>query len=95
MPKGAKYGGGSRKGKPNKTTAEAKTLILAAIDDQSQYFNETMAHIRAIKPDEWARIMVKMMDFVLPKRLDHTTNGEALNVVRAFNILPNDKGHTD
>lgn len=29
------------------------------------------------------------------ERLDVTTDGEKINEVRSFNILPNDKGHTD
>jgi hypothetical protein len=29
------------------------------------------------------------------ERLDVTTDGEKINEVRTFNILPNDKGHTD
>ncbi len=76
MPKGAKYGGGSRKGKPNETTKKAKELILDAIDSQSEHFNSTMAKVREKNPAEWAKIMVKLMDFVLPKKLDLTNNGE-------------------
>lgn len=32
MAKGIKTGGGSRKGKPNKLTADVKAMILAALD---------------------------------------------------------------
>lgn len=32
MAKGVKTGGGSRKGKPNKLTADVKAMILAALD---------------------------------------------------------------
>jgi hypothetical protein len=86
MPKGAKYGGGSRKGKANKTTLKAKELILAAIDNQSEHFDDTMAKVRAKNPAEWAKIMVKLMDFVLPKKLDLTNDGkpfEAPNIILA------------
>lgn len=77
--KGGKKTGGREKGKPNKTTAKAKELVLAAIDNQSKHFNKTMEKVRKDNPAEWARIMVKMMDFVLPKKVDVTTDGEALN----------------
>lgn len=81
--------GGREKGKPNKTTAKAKELVLAAIDEQSQYFNETMATIRKNSPNEWAKIMVKMMDFVIPKKVDVTTDGESLNKEPAKITLAN------
>jgi hypothetical protein len=78
MPRGAKYGGGSRKGKPNKTTAQAKELIMKAIDNQSAEFDSVMKMLKTKEPREWAKIMVKLMDFVLPKKLDVTTDGEQL-----------------
>lgn len=77
MAKGKKSGGGSRKGQPNKTTAKARELILVAIDSQSEHFNTTMAELRADEPKEWAKIMVKLMDFVLPKKVDITSDGES------------------
>jgi hypothetical protein len=39
-----------------------------------------MALIRLENPTEWAKIMVRLMDFVLPKKVDVTTDGEKLNI---------------
>lgn len=83
FPKGHKVSG-SRKGSVNKTTAKAKELILAAIDNQSADFDKTMAIVKQKNPAEWAKIMVKLMDFVLPKKLDITNDGkpfEAPNII--------------
>lgn len=78
MAKRKKTGGGSRKGKPNKTTAQAKELILKAIDNQSAEFDSVMVKLKTEEPREWAKIMVKLMDFVLPKKLDVTTDGDKI-----------------
>lgn len=70
MPKGMKFGGGSRKGKPNATTMKAKEMINTAIDGQLIHFGSTMDEIRAENPVDWAKIMVSMFKFVLPVKTD-------------------------
>jgi hypothetical protein len=77
--KGNDKKGGRTKGIPNKSTAKAKELIVAAIDNQSAHFNKVMGKLKTEEPREWAKIMVKLMDFVLPKKVDVTTDGESLN----------------
>lgn len=85
---------GEAKGKPkgaeNKTTKKAKELILAAIDNQSEHFDNTMQKVRDKNPAEWAKIMVKLMDFVLPKKLDITSDGKPFE---APNIVAPNGGH--
>jgi hypothetical protein len=78
------------KGAVNKTTANAKELIMSAIDEQSIYFNEVMAQVKADEPKEWAKIMVKLMDFVLPKKIDVTTDGDKVNNIPILNWMPKD-----
>lgn len=86
---------GSARGRPkgckNKTTNHAKELIMIAIDRQSVHFDTTMRTIRIKNPVEWAKIMVKLMDFVLPKKLDLTTNGEPLYPPQIIIESPMDK----
>jgi hypothetical protein len=69
---GKKSGGGSRKGKPNATTMQAKEMINAAIDGQLIYFNTTMDEIRTDNPVDWAKILVSMFKFVMPVKTDIT-----------------------
>ena len=71
--------GGRRKGVPNATTKKAREIIMSAIDQQSVNFDKTMKKIQKENPTEWAKIMVKLMDFVLPKKIDVTTDGEKIN----------------
>ena len=72
--------GGRQEGTKNKTTMKAKELILQAIDEQSVAFNEVMGDLKKTEPKEWAKIMVKLMDFVLPKKIDVTSDGEKMNI---------------
>lgn len=74
------HSGAKPKGAINKTSAKAKELILMAIDEQSANFNEVMGNLKEKEPREWAKIMVKLMDFVLPKKLDITTDEKPLNI---------------
>lgn len=74
--KGTEKSGGRIAGTQNKTTQKAKEIILNAIDTQSTDFSKTMDVIKVKSPVEWAKIMVKLMDFVLPKKLDITSDGE-------------------
>lgn len=69
---------GRGKGAVSKTTAKARELILYAIDAQSEDFNKTMLVIKAKNPVEWAKIMCKLFDYVLPKKVDVTTDGKSI-----------------
>lgn len=71
---------GKPKGSANKVTLKAKELILQAIDNQSVAFDEVMGDLKTKEPREWAKIMVKLMDFVLPKKIDVTSDGEKMNI---------------
>lgn len=79
--KGQQKKGGRTKGTPDKITTDTRHVILLAIDEQSEQFNATMEQIRKSNPVDWAKIVVKMMDFVLPKKLDVTSGGKIINVV--------------
>ena len=70
---------GKPKGALNKTTLKAREIILAAIDEQSVDFNEVMGTLKTDDPKEWAKIMVKLMDFVLPKKIDLTSDDKPIN----------------
>ena len=71
--------GAKKKGDVHKVTLKAKELIMNAIDEQAVNFNEVMGTLKEDEPKEWAKIMVKLMDFVLPKKIDVTTDGDKVN----------------
>lgn len=77
-PKGHK--GFKPKGAVTQSTQKAKDLIMNAIDLQAVNFNSVMGTLKDDEPKEWAKIMVKLMDFVLPKKIDVTTGGEKMNI---------------
>lgn len=74
-------GAGRTKGTPNKVDVQAKHLILSAIDNQVVHFDVTMERIREENPVDWAKIIVKMMDFVLPKQMNINMEGRIINVI--------------
>lgn len=63
---------------------------MNAIDEQSVNFNEVMGTLKEDEPREWAKIMVKLMDFVLPKKIDVTTDGDKVNNIPVVNWMPKD-----
>lgn len=85
--KGKQKTGGKKKGTPNKTTQTAKELVLLAIDSQTQQFDNVMTRLQVEDPKEWARLMVRMFDFVLPRQLDLKSDGEKL-LPPVINVRP-------
>lgn len=69
---------GKQKGTENMVTIATKEIILGAIDKMAVDFMPTMEVIREKNPIEWAKIMVKLMDFVLPKKLDVTSDNKPI-----------------
>lgn len=47
MPKGVKYGGGSRKGIPNRSTANAREAIAAFVEKQTPRLSHLLERIEA------------------------------------------------
>jgi hypothetical protein len=89
----AKGESGNKAGKPKgtlgKTTQRARELITDAINDQSKDFKEVMIKLKAEDPREWTRTMVQLMKFVLPQKVDVTTDGESMNQPQAKIVLSN------
>lgn len=88
-PKGHK--GYKPKGSITETTKRAKELVMASIDEQSIYFNDTMKEVRESNPIEWTKLMIKLMDFVLPKKIDVTTDGDKINNIPVASWMQDDK----
>jgi hypothetical protein len=72
--------GGREKGTGNKVTGRAKELLLLAIDEQSDKFNQVMNNLANEEPKEWAKIMVNLFKYVAPEKIDLTTNDKELNI---------------
>lgn len=83
--------GGRKKGVENKVTGRAKELLLLAIDEQSDKFNKVMNDLSELEPKEWAKIMVNLFKYVVPEKIDLTTNNKDLNTPVINWLKPNDK----
>lgn len=74
------HSGFKQKGTTNKVTGRAKELLLIAIDEQSDKFNEVMKNLSEEEPKEWAKIMVNLFKYVAPEKIDLTTNDKDLSI---------------
>lgn len=80
---------GKQKGSEMKATKVAKEIILSAIDEMAPDFKGVMNELRETDKRTYVQIMVKLFDFVLPKKLEidtgvvynvELTKGEALQI---------------
>lgn len=91
--KGHKKTGGKEKGTPNKTTAELKGIINTIISDQIVQVNVTLDALRESDPDKYLNMLFKLMEFVMPKKRDVTSDDEPLRnpIIPVINyIIPDD-----
>jgi hypothetical protein len=72
--------GGRTKGTTNKTTGRAKELLLLAIDEQSDKFNQVMNNLAEEEPKEWAKLMVNLFKYVAPEKIDLTSVDKELSM---------------
>lgn len=61
------------KGAVNKTTKTAKEIIVGAIEQQSEHIAPVLQSIRNDNPIEYMKIMTKLLDYVVPKKVEQTT----------------------
>jgi len=68
MPKGVKYGGGSRKGIPNKSTANAREAIAAFVEAQTPRLQQLLERIEAEEgPLAAFRCVQDLLEYHVPK----------------------------
>ena len=69
---------GSRKGKPNKVTMEARELLNNVIENQVQYIEESLEAIRKEDHHKYLSVIDKLFGYVFPKRKDVTSGDKPL-----------------
>ena len=69
---------GRQKGVPNKTTAEVKEIVNTIISDQIVKVSATLDSLRETDPDKYLNMLFKLMEFVMPKKRDVTSDDEPL-----------------
>lgn len=65
-------------GVPNKTTVEMKEIINSIVSGQIVKVNGTLDALRETDPDKYLNMLFKLMEFVMPKKRDVTSDDEPL-----------------
>ena len=71
----------SRKGKPNKTTEEARNIFLQIMSNQVDQIEENLTKVAQNDPAKYLDVLSKLFPYFMPKQVDITTKGEALQPV--------------
>jgi len=80
-------------GVPNKTTVEMKEIINSIVSGQIVKVNGTLDALRESDPDKYLNLLLKLMEFVMPKKRDVTSDDEPLRnpIIPVINyIIPDD-----
>jgi hypothetical protein len=86
------HGATKPKGAVAKTTKQTKEIIVAIVNDQVDSIAETMESIKAENKIEYMKLVIKLLDYVVPKKIDATSNGET---IKAFTWTINDSPTKD
>lgn len=77
MAKGKKTGGGSRKGKENKTTGKARELFVQIMEGEVDYIQQALEAVRKKNPADYLNVLSKFYPYFIPKQVDITSKGES------------------
>jgi len=70
--------GGKKKGTPNKTTKELKSVINMIVSGQIEKVDATFNALQATDPDKYLNLLFKLMEFVVAKKKDITSDDEPI-----------------
>ena len=82
---------GKPKGAQNKVTAKARELFIATIEGQMEHIAEAFEKVRHDKPAEYLKILEKYAQYVVPKKVDVTTDNAP--IINAFGQITTDQLH--
>lgn len=80
-PKGSIKVGGRIKGTGNKDVQVARDVFRLAVEDQFPKMIEAFDKARAESPVKYLELISKFAQFVMPKMVDVTTNGEEIKQI--------------
>lgn len=67
MARGRKTGGGSRKGKPNKATADVREALRRLIESNASNLESWLKRVARKNPGKALEVVGKLAEFVVPK----------------------------
>ena len=75
---GHKKLGGKEKGTPNKTTKEMKDVVNMIVSGQIEKVDAVLNEIQVKDPDKYLNLLFKLMEFVVAKKKDVTSDDEPI-----------------
>ena len=95
MSKFKKGQSGNLKGKPkgiqNKTTSEAKALFNSVMNGEIEHIKSSLELVRTKDPAKYLDILAKYLNYIYPKGLDVTTDGEKIGDIIDLSNLSDDQ----
>lgn len=81
--------GGRKKGTPNKVSLEIREKIQEIIYDEMENISSALESVRESNPSMYLNIVVKLLNYVLPKKKDVTTDGQQIenSPITGVNII--------
>lgn len=76
MAKGRKTGGGSRKGIPNRATADARSVFSALLENNADQAQALFDRVAKKNPGKALDVLAKLAEFCIPKLSRSTIDGE-------------------
>lgn len=76
--KGRKKTGGKKKGTPNKTTAEIREILTGIIQNEIPHVEKALLSLRQDNESAYIDKVQKLMEYVLPKKRDITSDDKAI-----------------
>jgi hypothetical protein len=76
MAKGTKTGGGSRQGKPNKTTVDVREAIALIAQRNVEKFEGWLDQVASEDPGKAADLVLKAIEYHIPKLARSETTGK-------------------
>lgn len=77
---------GRKKGTPNKTTAEMKSLLTSIISNQLETLERDIIKLKKTNPEEALKLSIKLLEFIIPKMNKMELSGEVKHQIEKITI---------
>ena len=84
--------GGRKPGSLNRSTEQAKLTIARLVNKGLDFFNEDMERIRKDNPVEAAKIYLRLLEYIVPKKSAVELRGEIRQQIQQVTVNINQKG---
>ena len=89
---GNKFGKGRPSGKLNRSTEQAKLAVARIANQGLDIFREDIERIRKDNPAEAARLYLKLLEYIVPKKSAMEISGEIKQQIQQITVNINHSG---